>query len=55
MDQIFELMRRDAIDSGRFLLWLYGKIFRQDRRPCPACDGNPLKACRRCYDEGLTF
>jgi hypothetical protein len=53
MDTLFELMRRDAIDSARFLRWL-GRLLGVLRiRACPRCHDNPLRACAACYENPM--
>jgi hypothetical protein len=53
MDALFEILRRDAIDSGRFLRWI-GRMLRVPTlTPCRQCNDNPLKSCAQCYEDGL--
>jgi len=53
MDFLFELMRRDAIDSARFLRWL-GRLLGLPRvSPRACCGDNPLRSCAACYDQPM--
>jgi hypothetical protein len=53
MDILFELMRRDAIDSARFVRWL-GRLLGVLRvAACPRCNDNPLRSCATCYQNPL--
>ena len=53
MDFLFDLMRRDAIDSARFLRWLRRLLGVLRLRACPRCNDNPLRSCASCYDAPL--
>ncbi len=53
MDALFEILRRDAIDSGRSLRWLGRMLRLLNLAPCHQCKDNPLKSCTQCYEDGL--